>query len=1636
MSTPAWFNKEYYLHSKLAQLVASGDSSYADIVALDVAIEAAGYDAFSHFQAFSLVERTSPNQYFNAGEYLTAKAAQANATEAGGRTDWTADGIALASKDAGIATIWDHFAKYGWAENVNPSNAFDVSDYFADKLAQLQADEPSVGWTDASMKAAFAAAGLDPVTHFLSFGVDEGFFVSPVPAGEQVSGGTSTGLAPQAFTLTTSADAANEGSTLIFTLTTTNVAAGTTYNYVISGVDANDIQNGQLTGSTVIGADGKAYVQLVLANDAVTEGAETLTLSVAGETVAVLVNDTSLSVAQQFTTSAQDNLMGTAQDDVMQAEVTDSLQASASNTLSGGDRANGLDGNDTVVLTAIDTAADGPAIAVGFQFDNIENFEVRSYDAGGEDGVLLSLVNVNGLENIISTNSTAGIQLTSVNSMVNLDLTSNGTGEIDVSLKYLSDAVAGVNTQTITLNNFEGDALVVGDADGNAIENLEITTTGKASEINYLASYEVSKVTITGDQDLSIGYLGADSVLSIQGFVGGTASLSLGGASLGQNATVTTGDGDDSLELSANGDGSTTVNVGNGDNYVYISEDSSLASISVTAGSGNDDLTVTNLDSSDETNVTVNAGAGVSNYVNIGEDAFDVTATATGGDNTFDIGNVQNNLLVTTGAGDDTLNLNDAYQLTVNAGDGDNTISAGDITTLAEVTTGTGDDEISVGSAENATILAGDGDNIVNVGSVTDITTVITGAGNDEVDVGIANIIDVQLGDGNNTVYTDYVNDGAVVSVTAGSGNDEAYIGGGDIVDVRLGDGDNTVWFGQGTAGDVTVVTGAGTDTVNLREFGDFAPEILNLTLGDGDDTATLSGDGLEKYDGISAYVAAGYTIAGGDGADNLVASNLYNVDAAGTFANVTSVETLTLDQGEDSSFNGGALDGLTTGANAAGVMTYDLVDTLYEDAFTLSNISAGATVKVNYDYWTDTQATISLADTGALNLHVRTSDEDGNGNLDLDIANVSTLNFSVQDTDIDITNENPAVQYFYSSNFYADAALTTLNITDTTDTATYPGEGVEIGFDDIWAENLATISAGGMTQALNLVLNNVADTGVTITSGSGDDVIVLSDAASSMNVTTGAGDDYVEATSSQTQGNTVDTGDGDDEVNLYGSGNDLINTGDGDDRIFSGAGVDTIDAGAGDDTINFNAADLTAADLVDGGEGTDEIVLDGSLGTVDDNFFRQWNSVETLKLDAGNNNLTLGWIAQNDAQLKTVYLSDDGMGWGDRLNFTDDFTGAIDVHLSNGEDTINTSAVQTRGPSAINVYAEDSQVWWDDYLQGGNGIDTLFLEATNGAAYLHNVTNFEQITVQVVTAGQNIDIIVGSDSVVENTKTLTVDASALVDVLDSDDVLVTAAGELYFDGSDESGTGAFIVTGGDGDDTIYTGNGNDTIAAGAGDNVVYAYGGGDTITAADGDNYVEAGDGDDTITLGNGRNIVHAGTGDDVITTGTGNDTILGGDGDDSIAAGNGVNAITGGAGADRMSGGTGVDTYLFNAASESSGITSDIITGFTGAIGAGGAAADVIDLGGVAQAIATANGTAATVTVNFIGNLSNATVANTALPNNSLTTLNVVYVTGEKFLYVDANQNGVIDTGDMSIELVGLVGTLTSANFAGFGV
>ena len=107
------------------------------------------------------------------------------------------------------------------------------------------------------------------------------------------------------YSLAESATALNEGGTLTSTVTTTGVAAGTTLYWSVSGTgrDSADFTTGALTGSGVVGADGKFTFSHTAASDQKTEGDETAQIKLftdssrtlqVGTTATVLIKDTSV----------------------------------------------------------------------------------------------------------------------------------------------------------------------------------------------------------------------------------------------------------------------------------------------------------------------------------------------------------------------------------------------------------------------------------------------------------------------------------------------------------------------------------------------------------------------------------------------------------------------------------------------------------------------------------------------------------------------------------------------------------------------------------------------------------------------------------------------------------------------------------------------------------------------------------------------------------------------------------------------------------------------------------------------------------------------------------------------------------------------------------------------------------------------------------------------------------------------------------------------------------------------------------------------------------------------------------------------------------------------------------------------
>lgn len=178
MATPAWFEEDYYLNQKLAQLAAQDPANWKGKTTNDVkaAFDEAGFTPYTHFEAFgnSVDENISPTSQFDINFYLAAKSLELNDRVYQGKSDWTPEKVMQAFKDAGM-TAWDHYQQFGFMEDIAPNENFDSGKYFLAKVVELNSTnyEGRSDWTVAEVKQAFKDAGLTPVEHYAEYGKAE-----------------------------------------------------------------------------------------------------------------------------------------------------------------------------------------------------------------------------------------------------------------------------------------------------------------------------------------------------------------------------------------------------------------------------------------------------------------------------------------------------------------------------------------------------------------------------------------------------------------------------------------------------------------------------------------------------------------------------------------------------------------------------------------------------------------------------------------------------------------------------------------------------------------------------------------------------------------------------------------------------------------------------------------------------------------------------------------------------------------------------------------------------------------------------------------------------------------------------------------------------------------------------------------------------------------------------------------------------------------------------------------------------------------------------------------------------------------------------------------------------------------------
>jgi len=101
----------------------------------------------------------------------------------------------------------------------------------------------------------------------------------------------SLSLVVASYTITAQQPNVDEGAIATFNVATTKVTPGTTLKYTITGVSSADVSGGLISGNVTIGSDGTARILVGLLADYLTEGPETLTVTLEGQSASTLIND-------------------------------------------------------------------------------------------------------------------------------------------------------------------------------------------------------------------------------------------------------------------------------------------------------------------------------------------------------------------------------------------------------------------------------------------------------------------------------------------------------------------------------------------------------------------------------------------------------------------------------------------------------------------------------------------------------------------------------------------------------------------------------------------------------------------------------------------------------------------------------------------------------------------------------------------------------------------------------------------------------------------------------------------------------------------------------------------------------------------------------------------------------------------------------------------------------------------------------------------------------------------------------------------------------------------------------------------------------------------------------------------------
>ncbi|MAC46267.1 MAG: hypothetical protein CMI12_05350 [Oceanospirillum sp.] len=766
--------------------------------------------------------------------------------------------------------------------------------------------------------------------------------------------GTSTPTLNPTYTLTAGAAAVDEGSTATFTLATTDVAEGTSVAYTISGVAAADLTSGSLTGTATVDASGNATISVALVEDVTTEGAETLTVTIDGQTASAstTVNDTSLTPgvgSSLALTAAVDTLTGTSDNDTFTANLAlDGNGVANVETLGAFDTIDGGAGTDTLVdylLGATTTVTTG----------NITN--VETYTVYGDGAITSDVQNVSGLTTLnvaqstgaldidtksnvttvttkgdsgadnvaiddngssattadtlasVTVEDTTGTVAVASDALTNLKLDNTGTGAVTVTAaagtRTLTLELDKVGTQTIT--DAEATTLVV-NATGNATTAATLTT-AKATTVTLNADEKLgiadlniaaaTTLTATGDSVITVAAGTTLTALTTVDASAATGGLDMDAFALGNSVTFTGGAGTDAVQLAAN---TKDHNMGAGNDTVQLSAAALGTGGSVDAGAGTDTLFMT----------AANA----------------ITASATTGTTAFEttISNFEK-LKIDATAGAGTINMAGLDDINYIVASG----VIGHATTFSNIVTGGTLEVQAVNTAATTIEVSGAATNTADVFNIA-LNQTPTGALVAADTVTVANVETININGADSGNVTTGVDIAAVI---------------------------NTLTL---TAANATTVVVTGNNGLNVTATGSTAITNFDASAITADSALDTAANLAVTYSSLNSTSTATTTISGGAGNDTLNGNAAKDTISGGagndTIDGGAGNDTLSGGDGNDSLTGGAGADSLTGGAgNDTFIFTASVNGTTYDS---IKDLGAGDIITL-VDQGTETFTTTAV---------------------------------------------------------------------------------------------------------------------------------------------------------------------------------------------------------------------------------------------------------------------------------------------------------------------------------------------------------------------------------------------------------------------------------------------------------------------------------------------------------------------------------------------------------------------------------------------------------------------------------------------------------------------------------------------------